>query len=93
VEYRFWRGAATIMQITVEITQKELADRHQSTYEPLLFYLSFILMVVWGIVVVIPIFFVSALADGFEWAWRYLRPSTGDLLRDEIPQLNQIDSQ
>jgi hypothetical protein len=39
------KRAATIMHITMEITQNGLADRHQSTYEPLLFYLSFILRV------------------------------------------------
>ena len=67
------KRAATIMRITVETTQNGLADTHQSTYEPLLFYLSFMLIVVWGIVVVIPIFLIAALADGFDWAWRYLR--------------------
>ena len=87
------KRAATIMRITLETTQNGLADRRLSTYEPLLFYLSFILMVVWGIVVVIPIFLVAALADGFDWAWGYLRQPTRDLLPDEIPPLNQIDTQ
>jgi hypothetical protein len=87
------KRAVTIMRTAVEITQNGLADTHRSSYEPFLFYLSFVLMVVWGIAVVIPIFFVAALADGFDWAWRYLRQPTRELLRDEIPPLNQVDSQ
>ena len=60
------KRAGTIMRAAAEITQNGLADTHRSSYEPFLFYLSFVLMVVWGIAVVIPIFFVAALADGFD---------------------------
>jgi hypothetical protein len=81
------------MRISVQVTQHGLADRRQSTYEPLLFCLSFILMLVWGIVVVIPIFLVAILVDGFDWAWRYLRQPTRDLFGDEIRLLKHMDSQ
>ncbi len=85
------KRVATNMDISIQMTQYGAADMRQPTHEPLLFCLSFILMAVWGIVVLIPIFFVAALADGFDCAWRYLRQSTRDLHREK-PPLNQIDS-
>jgi hypothetical protein len=81
------------MDINVRMTQHGSADMRHSSYEPLLFCLSFVLMAVWGIVVLIPIFFMAALADGFDRAWRYLRQPTRDPFGDEIPVLKHMDSQ
>jgi hypothetical protein len=58
---------ATNMDINARMTQHGSADMRQSTYEPLLFRLGFVLMAVWSIVVLIPIFFIAALADGFTY--------------------------
>ena len=81
------------MRITVKATQNGLADRRQSTYEPLLFCLSFILMAAWGVVVLIPIFFVAALVEGFDSARRCLRQPARELLGDGIRPLKHMDNQ
>ena len=84
---------ATNMDINVQMTRHGSADMRHSTYAPLLFCLSFILMAVWGIVVLIPIFVMAALADGFDWAWRHLRQPTRELLGDGIHLFKHMDSQ
>jgi hypothetical protein len=80
------------MDINVQMTRHGPADPRRSAYEPLLFCLSFILTAAWGIVVLIPIFFMAALADGFDRAWRCLRQPTRDLLGDGIHPLKHMDS-